>query len=261
MVCYYEAMSTIQSAAIITGGGRGLGRVIAERLSKSYKVLIVGRTEADLVTTCRAIQGTGGVAEYVTGDVKDSESAAKVMKKFGELQWVPSVLVCNAGIGKSGKTHEISTDTWNDIITTNLNGSFYFSRAVLPIFMEKGAGTLCFVSSIAGLEGYAYEAAYVASKHAQVGLSKSIAKEYGKHGIVSVAVCPGFIEGDMTERTIHGIMNRRGVSYDEARRTVAEKNPQKRIISAIEVADVIEYICSHKTPSLNGNPIVLSGGI
>ncbi len=94
-----------------------------------------------------------------------------------------------------------------------------------------------------------------------MGLSKSIAKEYGKHGIVSVAVCPGFIEGDMTERTIHGIMNRREVSYDEARRTVAEKNPQKRIISAIEVADVIEYICSHKTPSLNGNPIVLSGGI
>lgn len=248
-------------AAIITGGGRGLGRIIAERLAESYDVMIVGRTESDLVESCESISKMGGTAEYVVADVKDPHSAVAVMVKLSELKWAPAVLICNAGIGKSGQVHEFSTDVWNDIIQTNLNGSFYFSKAVLPVFAEQGNGVICFISSIAGLEGYPYDAAYVASKHAQVGLSKSIAKEYGQHGVISVAICPSYIEGEMTERSINGLAKRRSISYDEARKIIADKNPQKRIISPNEVAGVIAYVCSCKAPSLSGSPMILTGGV
>lgn len=251
--------TVLTSAAIVTGGGRGLGRVVAEQLSQTYKVLIVGRTESDLSSTCETIRKNGGQAEYIVGDVRKPGTAKDAISKIKELGWDLEVLVNNAGIGKSGKTHEIDLETWHDIIDTNLNASFYFSKAVLPSFIERERATICFISSIAGIEGYSHEAAYVASKHGQVGLSKSIAKEYGKHGIVSVAICPGFIEGEMTDRTIHGLMERKKITYDEARSTVESKNSQKRIIKPSEVADLVISICSREIDVANGVPIKMDG--
>jgi NAD(P)-dependent dehydrogenase (short-subunit alcohol dehydrogenase family) len=244
---------------IITGGGRGLGRVIAETLARTYDVLVVGRTETDLQSLCSELQSEGNKAEYVVGDVAAYETADAAVAKIKALGWQLSYLVCNAGIGKSRVTHEITTEEWQQVIDTNLNGSFYFSRAVLPYFVDQKSGVICFISSIAGVKGYAHEAAYVASKHAVVGLSKSIALEYGKHGITSIALCPNFVEGEMTDRTISGLATRRNVTRQEARDVIERKNPQRRIITPEEVAEMVAMICSNRVPSLSGSPIVMGG--
>ncbi len=243
-------------AVLITGGGRGLGRALAKRLAVDFNVLVVGRTESDLQETCRELTG----AEYVVGDVTIPATADAALTKLKELGWNLTALVCNAGIGKSRPTHEVSTEEWQSILDTNLNGAFYFSKAVLPRFVEQKQGALCFISSSAGVRGYAYEAAYTASKHALVGLAKSIALEYGKHGISSVALCPSFIEGAMTDRTIQGLSARRSISLDEAREVIEKVNPQRRIIPPEEVAEMVAFVCENKVPALSGSAVVLTGG-
>lgn len=248
-----------KTAALITGGGRGLGKVIATKLAKDYKIIVVGRTESDLTSVCEEIRSAGNEADYVVGDVAASDTARRASVKAQDLGWNVTRLICNAGVGKSRATHELSDDEWRNIIDINLNGSFYFAKAFLPGMVEQKPGVICFISSIAGLKGYAYEAAYVSSKHAIIGLSKTIASEYGKFGISSVAICPNFVEGEMTERTISGLADRRNISHKEAREIIEKKNPQRRIISPDEVAEMVRIICSNTVPSLSGSPIIMGG--
>lgn len=248
-------------AALITGGGRGIGRAISLRLARTMPVLLVGRTKADLKATCEEIREAGGVADFYVGDISHPETAEQAIALVRRNDWQLGHVICNAGIGKSSSTHELATDQWHAVIDTNLNSCFYLIRAALPLFLERSAGTFCFISSIGGIKGYAYEAAYTASKHAVVGLAKSVALEYGKHGIVSVPICPGFVESDMTTRTITSLANRRSIPKEEAREVIERINPQRRIIPAEEVAEMVAFVCANTVPSLSGSPIIMSGGI
>lgn len=246
-------------ASIITGGGRGIGKAIAKRLSDTTNVIIVGRTQSDLETTCDEInKKETGRAEYVVGDVKYLQTAQKAISKVRENNWNLRNIICNAGVAKSGALHEFDENFWQDILNVNVMGAFNFSKASLPLLLEQGNGTVCFMSSIAGLEGYSHESAYCASKHALVGLAKSMALEYCKKGITIAALCPGFIESEMTTRTIYGLMKRRGISYSEARERVASKNVHKRIIPAEDIAKAIFAICEGKLLSILGKPLILS---
>lgn len=249
-----------QESIVITGGGRGIGKAIARQLAKNYCVMLVGRTERDLIATCSEIHAAGGTAAYYAGDAAAPKTAQAVMKRIAELGWTLQGVVCNAGIGKSSPTHELDEALWHSVVNVNLHASFYFAKAALPIFLQQKAGTLCFISSIAGVKAYAYEAAYVASKHAVVGLAQSLALEYGKHGITSVAICPSFVEGAMTTRTIKGLAKRRGIAESEARTVIERTNPQRRIIPEEEIATIVDFVCSNKVPSLSGSPIIVSGG-
>ena len=248
------------SATIITGGGRGIGRAIALRMARETNVILVGRTEADLVSACRGIEEAGGHADYVVGDVTDPATAAAATEQVRKSGWIIRNLVCNAGIGKSGPLESFDAGTWKNIMDVNVNGSFHFIKACLPSMLEEKKGTVCLISSIAGLKGYANVAAYAASKHALVGIARSMAQEFGKKGIVTVAVCPGYVEGEMTTRSIRGIMERRGISESDARERIESVSPQHRIIPPEEVAEAVAFVCSGKAPALSGSALVLSGG-
>ncbi len=254
----------MKKVSIITGGGRGIGRAISLRLAKDTNVIVVGRTKEDLVSICKEItllrQGFEGRAVYIVGDITDPKTADKAVALAEKKKWQIVNLVCNAGIGKSGKTETFDKKLWRDMFDVNVHGAFYFVQACLPTMLKNKKGTICLMSSIAGVKGYSYIAGYTATKHALVGLARSLAQEYGKHGIVAVPICPGFVESEMTTRTIHGVMERHGISEVEARARVAAGNPQKRIIPAEEVAEAIAFVCSGKVPSLSGNPLILSGG-
>lgn len=252
--------SPARLAVIVTGGGRGIGRAISLRLANTYAVLVVGRSEPDLQATCDEITANGGTARYVAGDVGVKATADNAVRLVEELGWQLHSVICNAGVGKSSVTHELSADTWHDTFSVNVDGAFNFAQAALPLFVQQHGGVLCFINSIAGIKSYPYEAAYTASKHAVVGLAQSIALEYGKHGITSVAICPGFVESDMTERTINGLAARRGISHQEARQVIEKLNPQRRIIPAGEVAAMVDFVCRNKVPSLSGSCVVMSGG-
>jgi NAD(P)-dependent dehydrogenase (short-subunit alcohol dehydrogenase family) len=230
------------------------------QLARTSCVLLVGRTERDLAATCAEIQEAGGTAAYYVGDVGEPNTATEAIAKVRQLGWTLQYVICNAGMGKSSPTHTLKTAQWHAAFDVNVHSNFYFVQAALPLFVERHSGTFCFINSLAGVKAYAYEAAYVASKHAAVGLAESLALEYGKQGITSVAICPGFVAGSMTDRTIKSLAGRRNISEREAREVIEHINPQRRIIPAQEIADMVEFVCSGKAPSLAGNPIIMSGG-
>jgi 3-hydroxybutyrate dehydrogenase len=247
-------------ATIVTGGGRGIGRAITLRISREGPVVVVGRTPADLESVCREVNDGGGEAEPCAGDVADPATAERAVGLVAARGWSVRNLVCNAGIGKSGPTETFDPDLWRRIFDVNVHGSFYFVRACLPAMLEQGRGAIVLMSSVAGVRGLAYDAAYTATKHALVGLARSLALEYGKRGIVVVPICPGFVASEMTDRAVHGLVERQGLSEDEATRKIAATNPQRRIIPAEEVAEAVALACSGLVPSLGGHPLMLSGG-
>ena len=247
------------SVTIVTGAGRGIGRAIALRMAKETAVLVVGR-KSNLLSVYEEIIAGGGTASYIFGDVTDPETAKRAVEYIISGSLIVRNLVCNAGISKGGATEAFDTDLCKEILDVNVNGSFYFIKACLPHMLKEKRGTICLISSMAGLKGYSHSAAYTASKHALVGLAKSLAVEHGKNGIVSVAICPGFVESDMTTRSIKSLAARRKCTEAEARERIAFVSPQRRIMPPEEVAEMVAFVCSGKVPSLSGSPIVLGGG-
>lgn len=247
-------------ATIVTGGGRGIGWAIATRMAQDTAVLVVGRTEADLQAVCDAIRTAGGTADYLVGDVSKPITARRAVAKVKKNGWQLHNLVVNAGIAKGGAAHEFDHKVWKDIFAVNVDGAFYFSQECLKVMVEQKCGTISFINSISGVKGFKYDSAYTASKHAQLGFAKSLALEYAKHGIVVVPICPHFVESDMTRRTVAGLVRHRKISEAEAEDIVKNTNPQKRIIPAEEVAEAVALVASGKLPSLNGNPLMLTGG-
>lgn len=251
------------AASIITGGGKGIGRSIALKLAETTHVIVVGRTLDSIESVCEKINSSEYLhsARFILGDVTNQEIAASAVRLAKSSNWEIQNLVISAGIGGGGYSiAEFDEMRWQEVIDVNLNGAFYFIKACLPQMIKNKGGNICLLSSIAGVRGYAYQSAYTASKHAMVGLAKSVALEYGKYGIVAVPICPGFVDTEMTTRTVAGLMKRRGITEKEARECVARVSPQRRIMPPEEVAEMVAFICSGKVPSLNGNPVILSGG-
>ncbi len=250
------------SVSIVTGASRGIGRAIVKGLSKDTHILAVARNFRDLPSLQdEIIDGNfRHKIESIIGDVSNPKTALRVIRMAVTNNWKIKNLICNAGIGTSGATHTLDFKEWQKIFDVNVNGCFHFVRACLPSMLEQGFGNICIMSSTAGLKGYSHNAAYVASKHALVGFAKALAIEYGKYGITVVPICPGFVESDMTTRTINGVANRRNISYQEARVIVEKVNPQKRILAQQEIVEAVKFICSGNARALSGNPLILSGG-
>lgn len=242
---------------IVTGAGRGIGRAIALRMSKETAVCAVARTESEVGAVCHEITCAGGRAWAVTGDVTDPATAARAAEIFKDYEI--RNLVLNAGIGKSALMHEHGP-LFQQIMDVNVMGAFRFVEAFLPKMLERKRGNVMLMSSVSGLTGSRLNTAYVASKHALVGLAKAMAKDYGADGIVTVAVCPGYVETEMTERSIGKRMQLKGMSREQARQAIVEINPQRRIIQPEEIAEAVAFACSGKCPSLSGSALVLSGG-
>ncbi len=247
-------------ATVITGGGRGIGEAIARRMAKETAVVLVGRTSASLERVSNEINAEGGKAHFLVGDVSDFTTAERCVELVDKLGLRVQNLVLNAGIAKGGAATAIERQVWKEMFAVNVDGTFFFIQAFLPKMVPNKSGTICIISSIAGVKGYKYQTAYCATKHALVGMARALALEFAKHGICVVPICPAFVESDMTQRTIDGIKRHRGLADPEARAIVEAVNPQKRIIPADEVANMVEIVCSGKVTSLNGNPLILSGG-
>lgn len=249
-----------QLATIVTGGGRGMGKAIALRMSKETAVVIVGRTQDTLAATAKEIEAAGGICHYLVGDVSDAKTAEAAVALVKEKGLKLRNLVCNAGIGKGGPATTFAREDWQELFKVNVDGVFWFVQACLPAMVAESAGNICMISSTGGLKGFKNDTAYVATKHALVGMAKSLSLEYARKGVVVVPICPAFVETDMTRRTIAGVMKHRSMTEADAEALVKEKSPQNRIIPASEVAEVVAFVCSGVAPSLNGNPLVMSGG-
>lgn len=249
--------------ALVTGGGRGIGRAIALLFAREgAQVVVAARTGQQVERVASEIKEEGGPeAQAVTCDVADPLSVARmfesVTERFGRGA---DVLVNNAGVAESAPVQKTTDELWHKHLSINLSGTFYCARAALPFMLERGWGRIINVASIAGKTGAPYITAYTASKHGVVGLTRSLATEVATRGVTVNAICPGYVETEMAESAIKTITGRTGRSEAEARTILEGMSPQRRLITPEEVAGLALLLASEEGRGINGQAINIDGG-
>lgn len=248
--------------AVVTGGGRGIGEGIARALAdQGAKLTLMGRTAETLESTAASIAADHDVdVSWQTADVIDPESIAAAFSGAAEKQGAPSILVNNAGGAESAPFKRTDGALLQRMIDLNLMSVFHCTHQVLPAMTDAGYGRVINVASTAGLVGYRYVSAYVASKHAVVGLTRALALETAKAGITVNAVCPGYVDTDMTQETIRNIVQKTGVTPAEAEAQIAATNPQARLIQPTEIAAAVVWLAQADSGSITGQSIAVAGG-
>lgn len=247
--------------ALVTGGGKGIGRAIALSLaSAGADVAVAGRSKDALEEVKTAIRASGRRGEAIVCDVTDRPQIDAMFGQVKSALGDPLILVNNAGIAASAKLTETTDEMWDQIMRVNATAAFYCTRAALPAMLSAGWGRVVNVASIAARSGAAYIAAYAASKHALLGLTRAVALEVVTRGITVNAVCPGYVDTEMTDRSAAYIAARTGRPEEAARKILEGFSPQGRLMTAEEVASLATYLCSESARGITAQGIVLDGG-
>jgi NAD(P)-dependent dehydrogenase (short-subunit alcohol dehydrogenase family) len=246
--------------ALVTGASRGIGAAIAAVLAaEGARVSLLGRDEAKLSQMSDELGG-GSHAVPLKADVADVDSVRNAFtmarRHFGPIH----ILVNNAGMAASAKFTDTDLLTWNKILAVNLTGTYLCAREAVPDMLSLGFGRIVNIASIAGLRGAAYISAYSTSKHAVIGLTRSLALEFATKNITVNAVCPGYTDTDIVREAIANIRAKTGRSEKEALDALVATNPQRRLISPKEIADTTLWLCKPGTESVTGQSIVIAGG-
>jgi NAD(P)-dependent dehydrogenase (short-subunit alcohol dehydrogenase family) len=221
---------------VVTGAARGIGHAVAQAFS-GVGDDVTALSHADL-------------------DVTDEAAVTRVFGRLGAVD----VLVNNAGVASSAPLARTSLDSWDYHLAVNATGAFLCSRAVLPGMVKREFGVIVTVASTAGVAGAPYTAAYTASKHAAVGLTRAIAAEVAGTGVRANAVCPSFVDTDLTAEAIENIVRVTGRSGHEARASLERLSPLNRLLRPEEVAAAVIYLASDAAAAVNGQTLVLDGG-
>ncbi len=256
-------MKLPKKIALITGGGRGIGRAIALAFaSEGAQVAVAARTLEQVQQVASEIgEQFSTNALPVVCDVSDVASVEKLFRDVAErFGRGPDILVNNAGIAESAPLTKTDNELWHRHLAINLSGTFYCTRAALPEMIAGGWGRIINIASIAGKIGAPYIAAYSASKHGVLGLTRSAALEVATKGITVNAICPGYVDTDMTTRGIDNITKKTGLSADQAMESIKKMSPQNRIIEPEEVAALALLLASEEGRGINGQAINVDGG-
>ena len=249
--------------ALITGGGRGIGRAIALSFADAgAQIVIAARTVSQVESVSHEIMNQFHSRTLaVTCDVSNVKSVEAMFAEAAEFFGRgPDILVNNAGIAESAPISKTDDELWDRHLAINLSGSFYCTRAALPQMAERGWGRIINIASIAGKTGAPYIAAYSASKHGLLGLTRSTALEMAAKGITANAICPGYVDAEMTTRGVENITRRTGRSADEAMEAIRKMSPQNRLVTSEEVAALALLLASEEGGAINGQAINVDGG-
>lgn len=230
--------------ALVTGGGTGIGAAIARALgAEGAKLTLVGRRREPL----EEVSSGPFDALVAPADVTSREAVDRVFALAREAQGPIDILVNNAGAAAGIAFARVTPELWREMLAVNLDAMFHCCQAALPDLLAAPAGRIVTVASMAGLHGFAYASPYIAAKHGAVGLTRALAAEYAHKGLRVNAVCPGFVDTDMTVQSVANIADKTGRSADEARAELARLNPSGRLISSEEVAAaVLDLILSER---------------
>jgi NAD(P)-dependent dehydrogenase (short-subunit alcohol dehydrogenase family) len=248
---------------LITGGGRGIGRAVAFAMAREgARVAVVARTLSEVTRVAAEIKEECGTETLSFAcDVSNIESVSSVFagvaEKFGRGI---DILVNNAGIAESAPLLKTDDEMWRRHLGINLSGTFYCTRAALPAMLAGGWGRVINIASIAGKTGAPYISAYAASKHGVLGLTRSLALEVATKGITVNAICPGYVETDMTTHAVENITAKTGKSIGEARAIIERMSPQNRLVTTEEVAALALLLASDEGRGINGQAINVDGG-
>lgn len=247
--------------ALVTGGGRGIGAEIARSLSREGAfVAVSARTESEVARVVDDITIAGGQARYFIADLSNPEEARALVSRVESALGSIDFLINNAGIASSAPVVKQSLEEWNRIFAVNVTATFLCTQAVLPSMIQRGSGRIVNIASVAARFGARYIAAYAASKHAVLGLTRCVAAEVAANGITANAVCPGFVDTEMVADSVSRIVEKTGMPREQALDTIRNQSPQKRLLTTSEVASMVVMLCSEEGRGINGQSIVMDGG-
>jgi 3-hydroxybutyrate dehydrogenase len=242
--------------ALVTGGGRGIGRAIAAALVRSGAVVtVLGRDRATLEQCIAA----GDAHFAAVADVADQAAVSAAITQAVARQPI-DILIANAGAAESAAFARSDAALFRRMMDVNFMGVVHTMQAALPSMKARPYGRIVAVASTAGLKGYAYVSAYSAAKHAVVGLVRSLALELASTNITVNAVCPGFTETDLLSGSIDNIMGKTGRTREQAVAELAKHNPQARLVQPSEVADAVLWLCGEGAGAVTGQAIAVAGG-
>ncbi len=242
--------------ALITGGGTGIGAAVARRFAASGgHVAVLGRRREAVESVA---DETGGLAiQADVGDIEACERAvAETVARFGSLD----VLVASAGIELFGSATEISLSDWQAVQRTNVDGVLFSARAAIPQMRKIGGGTIVIVASVASLAAAPHYVGYLTTKAALLGMTRSLAFDYGADGIRVNAILPGWVRTEMTERALQHVGDRNGIALAEMMRRVTANYPLRRMAEPDEIAASIEFLASAQSSFVTGAMLLADGG-
>lgn len=248
--------------ALVTGGGKGIGAAIARALAAAgAHVVVTGRSEGALGQVVADARAAGGRADLVLCDVARVEDVQRLRDKVHELAGRATIVVNNAGVARSKKLVDTDEAMWHEVIETNLTGAYRVTRAFHEDVVAAGRrGRYIYIGSTASKIGFFYTSAYSASKHGLLGMAKSLAFELAVKGPTVNTVCPGWVDTDMAQQAVDNIVAMTGRSAEQARKELERHNPQRRFMSAEEVAAVVLFLAGDAAGGVTGQAWNVDGG-
>jgi NAD(P)-dependent dehydrogenase (short-subunit alcohol dehydrogenase family) len=248
--------------AIITGGGYGIGKKIAEAYAAlGLKIVLAARTVKALDETSALVKRAGAEALVVPTDVAKEADCANMVARAVEIFGAVDILVNNAGIsGPTSAINEIELAQWEETLNVNLTGAWLCAREALKVMGPRGQGNVLNISSTAGRIGYALRTPYVSSKWAMIGLTQTLAREWGPHGIRVNCICPGPVEGDRIDRVIRARAQALKLTEEQVRRAMCSNAALGRMVTEEEVARAAVFLTSAASSGITGQTLNVDAG-
>jgi 3-oxoacyl-[acyl-carrier protein] reductase len=238
--------------AVVTGGGRGIGRAVAVRLAEEGANVAISYRSNDAAAeeAAEAVRKAGVECEIFKGDVSEPDDVESLFKGVSDAFGRTDILVNNAGITRDNLMMRMKADEFDDVLRTNLGGTYLCTRAVLRPMVRARWGRIVNVSSVVGLVGNAGQANYAASKAGIIGFTKSVAREVAQRGITANAVAPGYVETELT-----------GSLPENVKEAIRTQVPMGRFGEAEEVAEVVAFLVGEQAGYVTGQTIAVDGGM
>jgi len=245
--------------ALVTGGGRGIGRAIAIALAREgADVAVTARTVPEIEAVAAEVAALGRRTHFVPLDVTDRAGIARAVREVTEKLGVIELLVNNAGLHGSGPVHKLDEKQWDAVLAVNLTAPMLLARACLPGMYERAFGRIVNVASVAGKIGLKYGSAYSASKHGLIGFTRSLALEAARKGVTVNALCPSWTETQMMDEAVEAISAATGRPEAEVKKAMLAGNPSGRAALPEEVADAALFLI--RNAAVTGQTVHIDGG-
>jgi NAD(P)-dependent dehydrogenase (short-subunit alcohol dehydrogenase family) len=247
--------------AVVTGAGRGIGRAIVLALAEAgTDVALCARSHAELEQVAEEVRALGRRALALPCDVTNATAVARMAEEAAAGLGGIDILVNNAGAAASHKFVDHPDELWHHMLAVNLTSVYYVTKAFVPQMVAQRSGRVITIASIAAKVGARYTAAYTASKHGVLGLTRALAAELVGYNITVNAICPSYVDTPMTDRSIANIVKRTGMSEAQARETLEKMSPQARLIAPEEIAALTVYLAQESSRGITGQAINVDGG-